>query len=148
MEVVRLFCWGKIQMLKLNENELDGLAGKLSELNGLRLAIVYGSAACGKMRADSDIDIALLFSQPMKSKEKMGIIELLSECTDRSLDLIDLYDLNGTILKQVLCTGKVIFRDGSNARYELMRRMIFNQADMMPYVLRTLKQRQERFING
>ena len=135
-------------MRKLRENELDGFARELSELNGLRLAIVYGSAASGKMRADSDVDIALLFSQPMKSKAKMEIIEFLSECTDRSLDLIDLYDLNGTILKQVLCTGEVMFQDDSDARYELMRRMIFNQADMMPYVLRALKQRQERFVNA
>ena len=38
---------------------------------GLKLAIVYGSAASGTMRPDSDVDLALLFDQPLSAERKM-----------------------------------------------------------------------------
>jgi len=36
----------------------------------------------------------------------------------------------------------------SGALAEQYQRMIYNQADIMPYVVRTLKERQQRFLNG
>ena len=115
---------------------------------GLRLAILHGSAAIGKMRADSDVDIALLFDHPLNAEQKMRLISHLESELQRDVDLVDLFALSGTILKQVLRKGRVLIQTKQGARAELIRKMIYNQADMMPYVSRTLIERQRRFIHG
>jgi predicted nucleotidyltransferase len=115
---------------------------------GLKLAILYGSAATGKMRTDSDVDIALLFDRPLDAKRKMELISNLESALRRNVDLVDLFSLSGTILKQVLRKGRVLIQTKQGELATLVRKMIYNQADMMPYVSRTLMERQRRFIHG
>lgn len=53
-----------------NEAELLQLALPIfAELPDLKLAIAYGSIASGFMRPDSDVDIAVLFSQAMTAEK-------------------------------------------------------------------------------
>jgi predicted nucleotidyltransferase len=120
----------------------------LSAEPGLELAILHGSAATGKMRADSDVDIALLFSCPLNAEKKMTLTSRLESELLRDVDLVDLSALNGTILKQVLCKGRVLIQTKPGVLAGLIRKMIYNQADMMPYVSRTLIERQRRFLHG
>ncbi len=115
---------------------------------GVKLAILYGSASTGKMRADSDVDVALLFDHPLTAERKMMLISHLESELQRNVDLVDLFNLSGTILKQVLSKGRVLIQTKAGALAELTQRMIYNQADMMPYVSRTLAERQRRFIHG
>lgn len=115
---------------------------------GLRLAILHGSAAAGKMRDGSDVDLALLFDQPLDAAHKMMLGSRLEAALRRDVDLVDLYSLGGTILKQALKKGVVLIQNQEGARAELLTRMIYNQADMMPYVTRTLVERQRRFVHG
>jgi predicted nucleotidyltransferase len=112
------------------------------------LAILYGSAATGKMRADSDVDIALLFDHPLNLEQKMMLISRLERELQRDVDMADLFHLSGTILKRILCKGRVLIQKKPGALTGLIQRMIYNQADMMPYVSRTLIERQRRFIHG
>jgi predicted nucleotidyltransferase len=120
----------------------------LRAVPGLKLAILHGSAATGKMRADSDVDLALLFDHPLNAEQKMMLISHLESALHREVDLVDLFALSGTILKQVLRKGRVLIQNQPGARTELIRKMIYNQSDMMPYVTRTLIERQQRFIHG
>lgn len=115
---------------------------------GLKLAILYGSAATGTMRADSDVDIALLLDQPLGTERKMELLSTLKSELQRDVDLVDLSALSGTILKQVLRKGRVLIQTKPGELAKLVRKMIYNQADMMPYVSRTLIERQRRFIHG
>jgi len=115
---------------------------------GLRLAILHGSAVTGKMRADSDVDIAVLFDRPLTAEKKMILMSRLECELQRDIDLVDLFALSGTILKQVLGKGRVLIQTKPGALAELIQRMVYNQADMMPYVSRTLIERQRRFIHG
>lgn len=115
---------------------------------GLRVAILYGSVAAGKMRKGSDVDIALLLDSPLGVERKMELISRLESKLQRDVDLVDLFLLNGTILKQILCKGLVLIQAKPGDLTELTRRMIYNQMDMMPYVSRTLVERQRRFIHG
>lgn len=115
---------------------------------GLKLALLYGSAASGKMRAGSDVDIALLFDRPLNAEQKMRLISRLESGLKRDVDLVDLFNLNGTILKQVLSKGLVLIQAKPGSLATLVRKMIYNQADMMPYVSRTLMERQRRFVYG
>ena len=127
---------------------IAGVKKVLSAELGLKLAILYGSAATGKMRADSDVDIALLFDCPLNAEQKMRLISHLERELLRDVDLVDLSALSGTILKQVLRKGQVLIQTKPGELAELVRKMIYNQTDMMPYVSRTLIERQRRFIHG
>jgi hypothetical protein len=100
------------------------------------------------MRANSDVDIAVLFDAPLSADQKMALCVRLGDALSKTIDLVDLFSLSGTILKQILCGGRVIVKNHSEDLAQLMQRMIYNQADMMPYVRRTLLERQERFIHG
>lgn len=46
---------------KPNEQQLKALAGRLKSLSGLVAAYLHGSGARGRLRPESDLDIALLF---------------------------------------------------------------------------------------
>ncbi len=120
----------------------------LNDVPGLQLAILYGSAVTGRMRKDSDVDIALLFDRPMSAQKKMELISHVESELRRDVDLADLYALTGTILKQILRKGHVLVQSKPGVLAGLVQRMIYNQADMMPYITRTLIERQKRFING
>ncbi len=126
----------------------DRVGELLASASGLRLALLYGSSVGGRMRGDSDVDVAVLFERPLEAEQKMRLTASLEAGLSRSVDLVDLFSLNGTILKQVLCKGQVLIRKNGEDLPSLLRRMIYNQADMMPYVSRTLYERQERFVHG
>ncbi len=115
---------------------------------GGRLALIYGSFASGKMRPGSDLDIAVLFDRPLDAERKLELAARLEKSLSRTVDLTDLFSLNGTILRQILCKGRVLINNDPAALALLTRRMIYNQADMMPLVLRTLEERLKRFVYG
>lgn len=115
---------------------------------GLRVAILYGSAAKDRMTARSDVDVAVLFDRPLSAESKMALAAELGAELSRAVDLVDLFSLNGTLLKQILCKGRVFVRRSPEDLAALLCRMTYNQSDMMPYVVRTLQERQERFIHG
>ena len=116
--------------------------------SGVRLALIYGSYATGKMRMGSDVDIAVLFDRPLDVGRRLALVEQLESALSLTIDLADLYAMSGTILRQILCKGQVLVKNDPVAMETLIRRMIYNQADMMPIVLRTLEERQKRFVYG
>ena len=124
------------------------LEQSLSHVPGVLLAILYGSAATGQLRSDSDIDIAMLLDAPMPADLRISLTQSLSDQLGREVDLLDLHAISGTILKQVLCKGRVVINNDSKAREGLFKRRNYYQSDMKPYVTRTLLERQQRVING
>ena len=114
----------------------------------LKLAFLFGSAVTGKMRPDSDVDIACLFPQPLTADRKMNLSEKLAVELGHTIDLVDLYNLSGPILKCILHKGRILFKNSSSDLVYLMQRMIYNQTDFMPYVRRMLLERQRRFLYG
>ncbi len=96
----------------------------------------------------SDVDIAVLLDRPLDIGRRLAIAEQLERVLSLTIDLADLYAMSGTILRQVLCKGQVLVKNDPAAMETLIRRMIYNQADVMPFVFRTLEERQKRFIHG
>ena len=109
---------------------------------------VFGSYAKSKQRADSDIDLAIAGRQKLTFEEKFNISQKLSDRLKKQIDLVDLQAVAGVILQQALSKGKIIFVKDRNLYAELIKKMLYNQADMMPYYNRILKERRERFLNG
>lgn len=111
----------------------------------IRLAILFGSLAAGKARADSDLDIAVQLDHPMNAEEKISLIETLAEYTGRPVDLIDLWTVGEPLLGQILRHGIRIM--GDNVTHSrLLTRHLLDQADFMPLVDRILTERRHRWI--
>jgi len=120
----------------------------LSRMPEIKLALVYGSAAAGRMRPNSDIDVAVLRENALSLDERMSLIDCLSSACRREIDLLDLYGIDGEILRQILCKGRILVKTDCAAYYRLVQRMIYNEADFMPLVRRVQKKRIRRFLNG
>ena len=120
----------------------------LEETEAVVLTIVYGSLASDTLRDDSDVDVAVLCHTELHAEEKLILTQTLGERLGREVDLVDLRAASGVLLKQILTKGKILIKRDDGAYAELLKRMIYNQEDYMPYFQRALKERMERFVNG
>ena len=117
----------------------------LARFPALVLALVFGSVAQGRQRADSDLDIAVAANQALTAAQKMDIISALSERTGRPVDLIDLKVVAEPLLGQIVRHGRRLF-GSDNAYGQLISRHLFEQADFMPYRIRVLAERRAAWI--
>ena len=124
------------------------LRGVLSRFPDIRLCIIFGSAASGKGSPASDLDVAVAATEALSADRRLELIEALSAASTREIDLIDLMAAAGPILGQALSKGVVVQNRDKGLYAGLISRMLFNQADMMPYYDRILRERRKRFLNG
>ncbi|WP_432821438.1 type VII toxin-antitoxin system MntA family adenylyltransferase antitoxin [Trichloromonas sp.] len=101
---------------QLSPEQLGYLRMELSKLEHLELAYLHGSAASGRMRPDSDIDLALLFS---RGKIPSGLLLLQYAAQLESVlaspvhfGLLDLS--NPVFAKEVLSSGLVLYEKDSS----------------------------------
>ncbi len=120
----------------------------LSRFPDVKLCILFGSTALGKASNRSDVDIAVAGDKALAPDTCLELLEALSVATGREIDLVDLTVSWGPILAQALSKGIVIQNLDTALYAGLISRMLFNQADMMPYYDRILRERRERFLNG
>ena len=124
------------------------VAEVLASNPGIKVVIVFGSAASGKLRPDSDVDVAVLFENPLNVDTRLALQEKLEDALHREVDLVDLHGLGGEILHQILTKGLVVIKNEKHAFFCILQRMIYNEEDFMPQVRRTLRARVERFAYG
>lgn len=117
----------------------------LGGLDGLRLAIVFGSCATGRQRPDSDLDIALDIGQVMTVQQHIDTISALALATGRPIDLIDLRTVGEPMLGQILKYGqRILGSDVIHAQY--MTRHNMDMADFVPLQQRILRERRQAWI--
>ena len=136
-------------MTELTSQSLPGIDAQLREVltrfPRLVLAVLFGSVARGRQRADSDLDIAVAASQALTAPEKMALIEALAERIGRPVDLIDLKVVAEPLLGQIVRHGRRLL--GSDSAYgQLISRHLIEQADFMPYRNRVLAERRAAWI--
>jgi predicted nucleotidyltransferase len=111
----------------------------------IRLAILFGSFATGRIRPDSDLDVAVDAGRPITVDEKMKLIEDLAIEIGRPIDLIDLHTAGEPLLGRIVTRGRRLI--GDDTRYaEWIRKHLFEKADFMPYRSRILAERRQRWI--
>jgi predicted nucleotidyltransferase len=130
------------------KNIPDVIERILSKFPDIQLCILYGSAATDRLTATSDIDLGIAAHHALNSVEKMTIIESLAIDLGRPVDIVDLQKAVGPILQQILCRGRRVVSKDRLLYANLIKKMLYNQADMMPYYRRILRERRERFIHG
>jgi predicted nucleotidyltransferase len=110
------------------------------------LAILFGSLAAGHGRFDSDLDLAVLATTPLTSQARIDLIGDLAQAFGRPVDLIDLGLTHCPLLQQILTRGRVVFCKDRTQYAELIRRMVYEEADFMPYYRRILAARRKAWI--
>jgi len=129
-----------------SEQAIDAqLKEVLAHFPKITFAMLFGSVALGRQRADSDLDIAVAAYQALTAHEKIALVSALADCTGRPIDLIDLKVVSEPLLGQILRHGRRIL--GSDTLYgDLISRHLFEQADFMPYRARLLAERRMAWI--
>lgn len=126
---------------------IDALQSLLEQDSDIKLAILYGSMATGKFIDQSDVDLAIKKNKPFTEQQKKQMIEQLALITGRPVDLVDLSTVGEPLLGQIIKYGKRLL--GSDAQYaELVLQHIYAQADFVPYIERTLKERRDQWISS
>lgn len=88
------------------------LKSALEREAGLRLALLFGSAAAGHLRPDSDVDVAIWPADPgISLEQELDLQARLSQACGREVDLVRL-DRASTLLRwQVARTGVCLRSD-------------------------------------
>ena len=108
---------------------------------------LFGSVIKDRMHAGSDIDLAVAGTAPLSAGQKQHLREELEQIFQRDVDLIDLHSATGNILRQALHGNCILCRNKS-IRYQLQRRLIYDQEDMQPLRKRIMDTRRMRFAYG
>lgn len=133
-------------MSKLPHDPRETLAFLANDPN-LDLAILFGSAAAGRAKPHSDIDVAVYPRQPLDHFALQDLADRIALATGRPVDLVDLSRSDGALLRQILRTGKVLFTRRSDILGRLLERMLVWQEDFEPALKAMLAARLKRFTN-
>lgn len=90
----------------------------LRELPGLRFAYLFGSAATGKMRSDSDVDIAVDAGRKLDPMTLGRVAGKLERTLGRDVDLVDILRAPPRLRKSILDHGEVLAAPDNHARLE------------------------------
>ncbi len=114
----------------------------------IQLAILYGSFAKGTQTTASDVDIAVGGLEKLSPEVLVKLNLELSKLLNREVDLVDLNNISGTILTQVLTKGTVLKKENIGLYAELIRKMLYFEEDMAPNIRYILDYRREKFLNA
>ena len=125
---------------------IDGLRQALEARADLRLAILFGSSARDTAGPESDMDLAVLVDGEMDVERRRGLIELAADLAGRPVDLVDLATADVVTLRSVLTTGRRLVCKDRAAYERLVRQMLNDTADFLPYRERLLRERRAQWI--
>ena len=114
----------------------------------IQLAILFGSQASGKTHAGSDDDVAVALAGEMSTSRRGELGARLSEALGCEVDVADLRMAQGEFLAQIVLGGEVIVKRDPSLLAELAIRALAYREDMQPMVLRALKAKVRRSLNG
>ena len=82
----------------------------LAAQEGIAFAVLFGSAARGALRASSDVDLAVRFTEDGQGQgwELGGIIAALEGALGRRVDLVDLKTTSSTVLGMEIARGVLV----------------------------------------
>ena len=109
----------------------------VSRRREIQAAYIFGSIASGRVRRDSDIDIAVLVSDRMRPERRFQyrlklIADLGSALHREDVDLVILNDAPPLVAHRVLSKGKLIFERSASARVRFQVQTANRYADLVP----------------
>lgn len=128
----------------------EELAQRLTECGQtderLRLVVLFGSVVSGRANRLSDVDLAVMESQPLSADRKMELIERFALVANRPVDLVDLRTAHGPLRREVLTHGRKLLCRDVGLYADLLRRMLFDDADFQPLIRALHARRLQQWI--
>lgn len=94
-------------------NSLDEILRSLKKFlekdPNILFALVFGSAAEGKLRNDSDIDVAVYIKKLLNPLEYLKLATELSEMIKREIHLVVLNEASPLLRHQIMKNNKILF---------------------------------------
>lgn len=100
---------------------IEALREVLRGRQDVRLAFLFGSQARGRVREDSDVDVAF----EGKGVDILSLMADLSEATGRNVDVVDLRNAGYPLLKALLRDGIVLHEARRGAAADWRTRTMF-----------------------
>ena len=112
------------------------------------ICYLFGSSARGRLTPESDIDIAVASSRPLAEQRLYELQVDLEAALEAEVDLIDLQNVEGLILREILMKGTLVRAGDDEILAGLYKKMWFYEADMMPNYTMMLESRVRMFVDG
>jgi uncharacterized protein len=130
------------------EHIKDIIRNELQSEDLIKLCILYGSAASGRITDRSDIDIAVAGKEKLEIEYIADLQIKLSLKLGYETDLIDMNSAEGLILKEIMKGGIVLIKKDTGLYADLIKKVMYFDADILPNIKMILKKRAEKFARG
>ena len=114
--LLRMRRWADV--MYLSDEQLQQIEEYLVPTLNPYLIMLFGSAANGRLRADSDVDLAFLSDQEMQAYELFMLSQQLASLLGRDVHLLNLNQVPTVLQAQVIDKGKVLLDREPNRRQE------------------------------
>ncbi len=128
--------------------EIPGLYELLDyfKREGIHTCILYGSAAAGRLRAGSDIDLAIAAETELSPETLTRHYLQATSLLKREVDLRDLRRAKGLYLTEVLTKGKILLNDNPQFLGNKSIEMMDYQTDLAPQITAIRRRQLERSL--
>ena len=93
----------------LTKKQRDGIKG-IAEKYELEMVLLFGSQASGKIKPDSDFDIAYSTNKPLDLEQKLNLNDELVDCLkNNKVDQVDLKAVSPLLLSEIAKNCQLIF---------------------------------------
>ena len=97
---------------------------------GLIAVYLFGSAARGQRRQESDVDVAVLATHPLAPETRWTLQERLADQLHSDVDLVDLRAASTVMRAQVLASDRVLYEADTNVRQRFEMHALSMYADL------------------
>ena len=125
--------------------DADKVRAAMAGHDEIQIAFVFGSVARNSEGPGSDLDIGVAAAAPVTAEQKLALMDALAMAFGRPVDIVDLSTAPVPVLRQALTTGVCILKKDINLYANLLRKLWYDQADLMPNYEMILRRRRERF---
>ena len=134
--------------MTLSSSDIESLTEVFRQFPEIRAVYVFGSAATGKRRPDSDLDLAILAGVGSFQRRKLDV---LTELTRQGFDTIDLVFLNtaDTVTQyEAVRLNKLIYGTADFDRGYYYSKIVRLYLDFLPYLEVQRKAYKQRLLGG
>ena len=134
--------------MTLSSSDIESLTEVFRQFPEIRAVYVFGSAATGKPRPESDLDLAVLAGDESFQRRKLDV---LTELTRQGFDNIDLVFLNtaDTVTQyEAVRLNKLIYGTADFDRGYYYSKIVRLYLDFLPYLEVQRKAYKQRLLGG
>jgi predicted nucleotidyltransferase len=118
----------------------------LARTPAVQVAYLFGSAARGRLRFSSDLDLAVASNRgPLSAGELQGIRDGVAIAAGRAADVVDLAQASAPVLRAALAGGRQLLCTDRKLLLALRMRLVHETEDFLPYQRRLLAERRRRW---